>query len=102
MTNATSTPTTKTRAPASTHMATNRIRAGWGGLFQISDRRYVIVRKLKGSPCWMATECYPCADAPTGWYSGTDHQYVQASGELDAANAFSSLCQEGKVRLLEL
>lgn len=83
-------------------MATNRIRAGWGGIFQISDRRYVVVRKLKDSPCWMASECYPCEDAPTGWYSGTDHQYVPASSDQEAANAFSDLCREGRVELLEL
>lgn len=77
-------------------------RNGRAGVFQISDRRYVAVRKIAGSPYYMAEECYPCDDAPSGWYSSGRPEYVQVGSELNAATAFSDLCRDGKVALLEL
>ncbi len=70
-------------------------------IYQISAKRYVAVEKINGSACWLATECYPCEDAPTGWYKGPAPQYVEASTEQGAADAFAELCRAGKVQLLE-
>lgn len=77
-------------------------RKGKAGLYRISDRRYVAVRKITGSPCYMAEECYPCEDAPSGWYSSGRPEYIEAPSESEAALDFSKLCAAGKVALLEL
>ena len=77
-------------------------RRGRAGVFQISDTRYVAVRRITGSRCFIAEECYPCEDAPHGWYSSNRPSYVEANTEQDAAQAFSELCSAGKVALLEL
>ena len=78
----------------------SQTRNGAGGVFQISDKRYVVVRRIKGSPTYLAEECYPCEDAPSGWYSSGKPEYVPASTELDAAQGFVELIKAGKVALL--
>ncbi len=75
-------------------------RNGRAGVFQISDKRYVAIRKITGSPCYMAEECYPCDDAPSGWYSSGKPEYIEASTELVAAGRFVDLIKAGKVALL--
>ncbi len=77
-------------------------RKGGAAIYQISAKRWVAVEKIKGSLCWLATECYPCEDAPTGWYKGPTPYYVEAGSEHEAAGGFSGLCRDGKVALLVL
>jgi hypothetical protein len=76
-------------------------RNGQAGVFQIADERYVAVRRIPGSPCFMAEECYECDDAPNGWYSSGRPEYVEAATELGAAQGFIELVKSGKVRLLD-
>jgi len=57
-------------------------------VFQTSNTRYVAVDKIRGSPCFLVRECYPCEDAPRGWYTTGEPQYLQAATDQDAAQAF--------------
>ena len=75
-------------------------RNGRAGVFQISDKRYASVRKNTGSPTFMVEECYPCDDAPGGWYSSGRPSYIAATTELVAADTFSDMCAAGEIALL--
>ena len=76
-------------------------RKGGAGVFQISEDRYVAVRRIKDSPCYIIEECYQCEDAPSGWYSSGTPSYVEASSELNAATAFIDLVKSGEVALID-
>ena len=75
-------------------------RSGRAGVFQISDKRYASVRKITGSPTFMVEECYPCDDAPSGWYSSGRPSYIEAPTEQVAAGTFSDMCAAGEIALL--
>jgi hypothetical protein len=75
-------------------------RNGRAGVFQISEQRYACVRKIKGSPTFLVEECYPCDDAPSGWYSSGRPSYIEAPSELVAAGTFSDMCAAGEIALL--
>ena len=76
-------------------------RNGRAGVFQISNERYVSVRRIKGSPTFLVEECYPCDDAPSGWYSSNTPSYVEAPNELGAAHEFIGLVEQGEITLLD-
>ena len=79
-------------------------RNGRAGVFRIGlirqVERYASTRRIPGSPCFLVEECYPCDDAPSGWYSSGKPEYIQASTELQAAQEFTELVKAGKVTLL--
>ncbi len=75
-------------------------RNGRAGVFQISNGRYVSVRRITGSPTYLVEECYPCEDAPSGWYSSNTPSYIAATTELGAATEFIELAKRGEVTLL--
>ena len=57
-------------------------------VFQISNTRYVAIDPIKDSPCFLAREVYQCEDAPTGWYTTGEPQYIEAPTDQEAAQGF--------------
>ncbi len=63
-------------------------------VFQISNTRYVAIDPIKGSPCFLAREVYQCEDAPTGWYTVGELQYIKDTTEQEAAQGFVDQLKE--------
>ncbi len=54
-------------------------------IYQISNKRFVTVRPIRGSPCYLVRECYQEAESPTGWYETPGDTFISAATEEAAA-----------------
>ena len=59
------------------------------------SKRFITVRKIKGSPCFAVQECYQTEDSPTGYYNIGEIRYIkgpQIRTFSDAASEVLRLC----------
>lgn len=57
-----------------------------------ADDICVIIRRIPGSPAYMAQEVYACEDAPGGWYATGDNIFIDSARDsAEAANMMANL-----------
>ena len=57
-------------------------------VYQISNKRFVTVRPIKGSPCYLVRECYQEPESPTGWYETHGDTFIPAASPQTAAQGY--------------
>ena len=60
-------------------------------IYQISNKRFVTVRPIRGSPCYLVRECYQEAESPTGWYETPGDTFIPAASVEAAAEGYIDL-----------
>ena len=57
-------------------------------VYQISNKQFVTVRPIKGSPCYLVRECYQEEESPTGWYEIPSDTFIPAASGQAAAQGY--------------
>ena len=60
-------------------------------MYQISNKRFITVRAIRGSPCYLVRECYQEAESPSGWYETPGDAFISAATEEAAAEGYIDL-----------
>jgi len=60
-------------------------------IYQISNRRFVTVRPIRGSPCYLVRECYQEVESPAGWYETPSDLFIPAASGRAAAEEYIAL-----------
>ncbi len=63
-------------------------------VYQISNKRFVTVRPIKGSPCYLVRECYQEPESPTDWYETHGDTFIPAASAPAATQGYVDLVTE--------
>ena len=60
-------------------------------IYQIGSKRFVTVRPIRGSPCYLVRECYQEPESLTGWYETPSDTFIPAASAEAAVEGYIDL-----------